>query len=156
MSRWWMGLLLCLLAFGAAAKEAVPMAEDPVVEKRMLAISSELRCLVCQNESLAASRADLAVDLRNQIREQIGAGRSDKEIMDYMVARYGDFVRYRPPLKSTTVLLWFGPAVLFLAGFAGLILYLRRRSTRLQDAPLSPEEQAAAEALLRGDSIRRP
>lgn len=125
------------------AKEAAPMAADEQVEQRLVAISEELRCLVCQNESLASSRADLAVDLRRQIREQIQAGKSDQEIMDYMMARYGDFVRYRPPLKSTTLLLWFGPLLLFVASVAVLVLYLRRCHRRAADAALSAEEREA-------------
>ena len=103
-------VLICLAAFNLGySKEAAPLAQDEAVEKRMVVISEELRCLVCQNESLAASRADLAQDLRREIREQIGQGKSDAEILDFMVGRYGDFVRYRPPLKGTTLLLWFGP-----------------------------------------------
>jgi len=145
-------LVLLLLLLGvcslAWAKEAAPLAEDPVVEKRLVAISDELRCLVCQNESLSASRADLAVDLRRQIREQIKAGRSDAEIMEYMVARYGDFVRYRPPLKGTTVLLWFGPFLLLIGGVAALLTYLRRRKRLVVDAPLSAEESAHIATLL--------
>jgi cytochrome c-type biogenesis protein CcmH len=87
------------------AKEAAPLAQDEVAEKRLVAISSELRCLVCQNESLAGSNAELAQDLRREIRTMILDGKSDGEIMDFMVSRYGDFVRYRPPLKGTTLLL---------------------------------------------------
>ncbi|MBI2316863.1 MAG: cytochrome c-type biogenesis protein CcmH [Betaproteobacteria bacterium] len=149
MKRLALALLLlgaCSLALG---REAVPLAADPAVEKRLVAISEELRCLVCQNESLSASRADLAVDLRRQIREQIKAGRSDAEIREYMVARYGDFVLYRPPLKSTTALLWFGPFVLLVAGVAALLLYLRRRRRLVaSEAPLTAEERAHIAALL--------
>lgn len=143
-------LLVLLLGFFslACAKEAAPLAEDPAVEKRMVAISDELRCLVCQNESISASRADLAIDLRRQIREQIKAGRSDTEILEYMVARYGDFVRYRPPLKATTVLLWFGPFVLLIGGTAALLLYLRQRRRLAVQAPLSEAERARVAALL--------
>lgn len=148
------------LACGAAAaKEAAPMAEDVQVEKRMVSISGELRCLVCQNESLAGSHADLAQDLRREIRQQIKLGKSDKEIMDFMVGRYGDFVRYRPPLKATTFLLWFGPLLLLVAGIATLLLYLRRRGRRVADAAaLSIEDQQKVEALLKeaADSGRKP
>ena len=154
--RLWFALLLalqCALAgLAAQANEAQPLAEDPVVEKRMVAISEELRCLVCQNESIAGSRADLAVDLRRQIREQIVAGKSDQEIMTYMVDRYGDFVRYRPPLKGSTLLLWFGPALLLAAGLVALALHLRRRSGKVDKAPLSDEDSKRAEALLRQNS----
>lgn len=143
-------VLLALLAGGAAAREAAPSAADVAVERRMVAISEELRCLVCQNESLSGSQADLAKDLRREIREQIHAGRSDQEILDFMVGRYGDFVRYRPPLKGTTFLLWFGPFVLLLAGIAALVVYLRRRNRQVVEAApaLSAEERRKVEALL--------
>jgi cytochrome c-type biogenesis protein CcmH len=143
--------LFCLAAFNpACAKEAAPLAQDEAVEKRMVAISEELRCLVCQNESLAGSQADLAKDLRREIREQISQGKSDQDIMDFMVGRYGDFVRYRPPVNGTTLLLWFGPFVLLVAGVALLIAYLRRRSARLAEAApaLSTEERRKLDALL--------
>lgn len=141
---------LALLAGAVTAKEAAPTATDVAVEKRMVAISEELRCLVCQNESLAGSQADLAKDLRREIREQISQGKSDQDIMDFMVGRYGDFVRYRPPVKGTTLLLWFGPFVLLVAGVVLLIAYLRRRSARLAEAApeLSAEERRQVEALL--------
>jgi cytochrome c-type biogenesis protein CcmH len=142
--------LICLAACGLGyAREAAPLAQDEAVEKRMVVISEELRCLVCQNESLAASRADLAQDLRREIREQIGQGKSDKEILDFMVGRYGDFVRYRPPLKGTTFLLWFGPFLLLVAGVAALVIVLRRRGRRVVAAELSAEEQRQAEELLK-------
>ena len=124
------------------------MAQNPETERRMAEISTELRCLVCQNESIAASRADLAVDLRRQIREQIESGKNDKEILAYMVDRYGDFVRYRPPVKGTTLLLWFGPAVLLVVSLIALLLYLRRRSSNVDDLPLSNEDRRRAEGLL--------
>ena len=152
-------MLLCLAACHPAfAKEAAPLAQDEAVEKRMVAISEELRCLVCQNESLAGSRADLAQDLRREIREQIRQGKSDQEILDFMVGRYGDFVRYRPPLKGTTFLLWFGPFLLLLAGMAALVIILRRRGRRLAaPASLSVEEQKRAEELLKlGESELKP
>lgn len=141
-------LLATLFTPPSFAKEAAPLAADEVVEKRMASIAEELRCLVCQNESLAGSHADLANDLRREIRAQIKAGKSDTEIMDFMVSRYGDFVRYRPPLKSSTFLLWFGPALLLLIGFVALFAYLRRRNDAIVDAPLSAEEQQKAERLL--------
>lgn len=144
-------LLLALLggSFSTAyAGEAQPLAENPVTEKRLIAISSELRCLVCQNESLSGSHAELANDLRREIRTLIQQGKSDAEIMDFMVSRYGDFVRYRPPLKGTTLLLWFGPGLLLVGGLGALVLYLRRRSKAINDSPLSTEEQQQAERLL--------
>lgn len=147
-------LFACLAALHgtALAKEAAPLAEDEQVEKRLTLISEELRCLVCQNESLAGSRAELAQDLRREIREQIKQGRSDKEIMDFMVGRYGDFVRYRPPLKGSTFLLWFGPLLLVVAGVTALLLYLRRRARNLADAALSAEEQRKVDTLLKAAS----
>lgn len=141
--------------YGACAGEAQPLAEDEATEKRLIAISSELRCLVCQNESLAGSHAELANDLRREIRTLITDGKSDDEIMEFMVSRYGDFVRYRPPLKGTTLLLWFGPGVLFVIGLAGLLRYLRRRDRAIKDSPLSAEEQRQAEALLHDNDSRQ-
>ncbi|HZP92893.1 MAG TPA: cytochrome c-type biogenesis protein [Burkholderiales bacterium] len=146
------GLLMAAVFAGAAiAAEAPPAADDPALEKRVVQLTSELRCLVCQNQSLADSHADLAIDLRNQIREMMRAGKSDAEIRDYMVQRYGDFVLYRPPLKATTVLLWAGPFALLLAGFVGLVAYLRRRRARAEGPELSAEERARAQALLGGN-----
>ena len=142
--------LACLLTaavLGAAgaslAADATPMAEDPAVEARLVVISEELRCLVCQNESLAASRAELAEDLRREVRKLIRDGKSDPEIKDYLVARYGDFVLYRPPVKPTTWLLWFGPFVLLVGALGGLIAYLRRRSARPAPTALSARDKAA-------------
>jgi cytochrome c-type biogenesis protein CcmH len=139
-------LLLQFAGFAARANEAAPLADDPVVEQRLLVIAEEVRCLVCQNESLAGSRADLAQDLRREIRSLIKQGKTDAEVMDFLVSRYGDYVRYRPPVKPTTWLLWGGPFVLLAAGLAGLVLFVRRR--RNTSAALSPEEQREAAALL--------
>ena len=130
MSRLAALLAALLVACAALAREAAPLAEDPKVEARLTAIAEELRCLVCQNESLIASRADLAMDLKRQVREQIKAGRSDDEIRDYMVQRYGDFVLYRPPMKSSTLPLWLGPFALLVAGFTTVWIFVRRRRDR--------------------------
>jgi cytochrome c-type biogenesis protein CcmH len=139
-------LLVALLGAAAAAKEALPEAADPALEARMTRITAELRCLVCQNQTIADSNAGLAVDLRRETREMLRQGKSDAEIIAYMTARYGDFVLYRPPLKSTTALLWFGPAAMLALGAAGLVLVLRRR-TRLSAASFeADEEDAGAEA----------
>ncbi len=146
--RWVLGALLCLLPALGGAKEAVPAADDPVLEQRLMRLAKELRCLVCQNESLADSHADLADDLRNQIRDQMRAGESDEQIKAWLTQRYGDFVLYRTPVKSTTVVLWFGPFALLLAGLAGLFLYLRRRRMRVGQPGLTPEDSARARALL--------
>ena len=114
-------IVFLLLANTAFAGDAKPLADDPVIEARLKAMSSELRCLVCQNTTLADSSAPLAEDLRKEIREQLRAGKSDQEVIDYLVARYGDFVRYRPPVNNETALLWFGPFVLLIIG--GFVLY---------------------------------
>ena len=147
MNRVIAALALVLLSCGALAREAAPLADDPQVEARLGVIAEELRCLVCQNESLIASRAGLAMDLKHQVREQIKAGKSDAEIRDYMVQRYGDFVLYRPPLKSSTLLLWIGPFALLIAGFAAVWIFVRRRRT-MPAAALSSQDEARADALL--------
>jgi cytochrome c-type biogenesis protein CcmH len=144
-------LLLCLMPVFAFAGEAKDIAEDPVVEKRMVALAENLRCLVCQNESLASSHAELAEDLRKEVREQIRAGKNDKEITEYLVARYGDFVLYNPPMKSYTILLWFGPFALFLVGGAGLFYQLRKRRQSTPETELTPEAEQRAAALLNND-----
>jgi cytochrome c-type biogenesis protein CcmH len=134
-----MGLVLfaVLLSVGSLqAKEAALMAEDPVVEKRLIHISEELRCLVCQNESLASSRAELANDLREEVRKLIRQDKSDSQIKEYLATRYGDFVLYRPEVKPLTWVLWFGPFLLLLAGVAGMFFYLRQR----QSGPSGPQE----------------
>ncbi|MBL8393421.1 MAG: cytochrome c-type biogenesis protein CcmH [Candidatus Accumulibacter sp.] len=158
MRRWLLVLLLVVTSAawqGVHAGEAKPLAADEVIEKRLVAISSELRCLVCQNESLAGSHAELANDLRREIRTLIRDGKNDAEIMDFMVSRYGDFVRYRPPLKGTTLLLWFGPALLFVCGLGALLLYLRRRNLVIRDTPLTVEEQRRADDLLQQQEPRQ-
>jgi cytochrome c-type biogenesis protein CcmH len=121
------------------AKDAAPAAADPALEARVLRLSAELRCLVCQNQTIADSNADLANDLRRQVREMLAKGASDREVIDYMTARYGDFVLYRPPVKSTTLLLWAGPAVLLVGGLSVLALVLRRRS-RMPDSAFDRDE----------------
>ena len=137
----------------ALAKEAAPAGDDPVIEQRMSEIASELRCLVCQNQTIVDSNAPLAVDLRNEIRNQLKQGKSAREIMDYMVARYGDFVLYRPPLKATTVLLWAGPLLLLFMGLAMMFWKIVRR--RVQATALTKEEHAAAAKLLAGGEGER-
>ncbi|MBE0615311.1 MAG: cytochrome c-type biogenesis protein CcmH [Burkholderiales bacterium] len=142
-------LLLGLILAGAVlAKEAPTVAADPVLEKRVMALAVELRCLVCQNQTIADSHADLAVDLKNQIREKMKGGMNEAQIIDYMVARYGDFVLYRPPVKATTLPLWIGPFALLLAALGGLFYYIaqRRRSAPVQD--LTDAEQARVRSLL--------
>jgi len=122
--RWVLGWLVVGLGLIAVlpsrAAEARPTAADPALEERVNQLSAELRCLVCQNQSLADSHADLAIDLKNQVREQLKAGQTDAQVIGYMTARYGDFVLYRPPVKATTLLLWGGPFLLLVAGAWGL------------------------------------
>lgn len=125
------------------------MATDPVLEERVMKLSKELRCLVCQNETLADSRADLAEDLRGQIREQMKAGKSDKEIIAYLTERYGKFILYNPPVDPTTYLLWFGPFILLLAGLFMLFRYLKQRRELIVDQPLSADDRSRAESLLK-------
>ena len=138
LSRWMLALLLALPML-AGAKEAAPASDDPVLEARVMRIAAELRCLVCQNQTIADSHADLAQDLRQQVREMLQKGQSDAQIIDYMTQRYGDFVLYRPPVKSTTALLWYGPALLMLGGLGVLAVVLRRRS-KLPDDQFEPDQ----------------
>jgi len=142
-------LVTMVLLNPAFAKDAVPMADDPVIEQRLIVISEEMRCLVCQNESLAGSRSDLANDLRREIRILIKEGKTDAQIRSFMVERYGDFVLYRPPVKPTTWLLWIGPFVILLGGIVGLIVYLRRRNQGIPSLTLSAEENRRIDALLK-------
>lgn len=142
-------LLTLSLAAPAAAKEAAPLAEDPVVEQRLNHIATELRCLVCQNESLAGSQADLAKDLRREVRGLIKDGKSDQEVKDFLVSRYGDFVLYRPQIKPSTYFLWAGPFILLIVAIALLMNFLRKRNQQIKDVPLSDEERQRAEKLLK-------
>jgi cytochrome c-type biogenesis protein CcmH len=144
-------LLVLMLTAGpalVAANQAAPTDLDPVANKRAVELSQQLRCLVCQNQTIADSHAELAVDLKNQINEQIRAGRSDREIIDFMVQRYGDFVLYKPPFKAETVLLWVGPVALLVLGMGAYFLQLRRRRTRIDERPLSEAERLEADRLL--------
>jgi len=147
-------VLTIMLSLGPAAwaGEAQPVAADPALEERVTALATELRCLVCQNQTLADSNAPLAVDLRNQIRERMREGASERDIIAYMVERYGDFVLYRPPWKATTLLLWLGPVLLMLGGLAALYYRLARRQREEAKPALSGAERARAAALLRDDT----
>ena len=145
-------ITLCLLSFGLSqAKDAAPLVDDPVTEQRLISISEEMRCLVCQNESLAGSRSDLANDLREQIRILIKEGKTDEQIRSFMVERYGDFVLYRPPVKPITWLLWIGPFIILLIGIAGLFIFLRRRNAAANNIALSEEDNQRLDALLNSD-----
>jgi cytochrome c-type biogenesis protein CcmH len=138
---------MVLCSHGAFAQEARPRAEDPVLEAQVMRISEELRCLVCQNETIAASHADLAVDLRQQIRLKLQQGQSEAQILDFMVQRYGDFVLYRPPVKSSTWLLWGGPFLLLGLALLGLAVNIHRRR-RLAPPPLQAADSARVRQLL--------
>lgn len=140
-------LLLALVSVGTFAQEAKPLAEDPVLEAQVMRIAEELRCLVCQNETIAASHADLAVDLRQQIRLKLQQGQSREQIVEFMVQRYGDFVLYRPPLKSSTWLLWGGPFLLLGVALLALGLNIRRRRGQAP-APLQAGESERLRRLL--------
>jgi cytochrome c-type biogenesis protein CcmH len=126
------GLLLAV-CLGATAREAAPAVADPVLEARVMRISAELRCLVCQNQTIADSSSGLADDLRREVREQLRRGATDEQVVQFMTDRYGDFVRYRPPFKASTALLWIGPAVLMVGGLFALVLVLRRRNRLAPD-----------------------
>ena len=143
-----------LFTCAAAAQNAVPTAADPMTNKRAVQLGEKLRCLVCQNQSIEESNAELAVDLRRQIREMIAQGRSDANIIDFMVQRYGDFVLYQPPFKAATLLLWFGPVLLFAAGLAVLAYNVRRRRAQRDEQPLTAAQQKQAELLLAAGSER--
>ena len=132
MARW-LALVLCALLTMAQAKEAAPVAADPVLEARMQKIAVELRCLVCQNQTIADSPSGLSDDLRREIREQLQRGASDEQVVQYMTERYGDFIRYRPPVKGSTVALWVGPLVLLVGGIGVLVFALRRRARLAPD-----------------------
>jgi len=141
-------LLICLLPVIAYAGEAKDLAEDPVLEQRMVNLAQNLRCLVCQNESLASSRSDLAKDLRQEVREKMKQGMSDKEITDFLVSKYGDFVLFDPPMKRYTILLWYGPFALLLIGLIGLVMQLRKRKKEIPETILSTEDAQRAAVLL--------
>jgi len=146
------GALLVMVQIVAFARAAAPAAYDPALELRLMTLAGELRCLVCQNQTLAESQAELAVDMRNEIRKQMRQGASDQDVIDFLVARYGDFVLYRPPLKATTLLLWSGPVILLLIGIALMARSLRRRREQIVEAPLTETVRARAQALLGADS----
>ena len=143
-------LTMGLFAPGAmlSAQEARPVAQDPVLEKKVITLSNELRCLVCQNQTIADSNAELAVDLRNQVRKQLSEGKSDREILDYMVQRYGEFVLYRPPLSYKTILLWAGPFALLLIAMFILAQQIRLRHKRLASEEFDQTDLSRARKLL--------
>ena len=153
--KYWLAFILALqCALSSWAGEAAPLAEDPVVEQRLMAISEELRCLVCQNETLAASRAELAQDLRREVRNLIKANKSDAEIKEFLVSRYGDFVLYRPTVKPTTWLLWFGPFVLLVGALWGLVRLVRRNQRDVKGPTLDAAQREKAQSLLQDTEAR--
>jgi cytochrome c-type biogenesis protein CcmH len=151
----WLLVIILLIPSLAAAEEARPLADNPQVEARLKALAVELRCLVCQNQTLADSNAPLAEDLRREVREMIAKDMSDRDIIDFLVQRYGDFVLYRPPWKATTTLLWLGPFLLLIAGATALVLALRRRQKKLADVTLSEAEHNRVAQLL-SEGANRP
>lgn len=151
MVRKWM-VLMCLAFWmlGVSGREAVPLVEDRSLEAKVQVLAEQLRCLVCQNQNLADSHADLAVDLKNQVRDMLGKGMSEQQVIDFMVQRYGDFVLYNPPVKNTTWLLWGGPFALLISGLGFLFLKLKKRRA-LVAKHLSPEDRLVARQLLDND-----
>ena len=147
-----LALVLLTHSTSSHAQSAKPVAEDPVLEKKVITLSNELRCLVCQNQTIADSNAELAVDLRNQVRKQLSEGKSDREILDYMVQRYGEFVLYRPPLSYKTILLWAGPFALLLIAMFILIQQIRLRHKRLASEEFDQTDLSRARKLLDSSS----
>lgn len=148
MMNWILLTVVCLTSGPVWAGEAKPLADDPASEARLKHLAVELRCLVCQNQTLADSNAPLAEDLRREVREMIAKNMSDQEIIEFLTARYGDFVLYRPPVKSTTALLWVGPFILLAIGATALIITLRRRAGKVVDVPITEDEHRRVEQLL--------
>lgn len=147
----WLALWLMLVPLTVFAEEARPLAENPVVEARLKKLAVELRCLVCQNQTLADSNAPLAEDLRREVREMIANNMTDDQIVEFLVARYGDFVRYRPPFKVATVLLWVGPFLLLGIGGIVLIVSLRQRNVEKESSSISDDDRQRVARLLRGE-----
>jgi cytochrome c-type biogenesis protein CcmH len=145
-------LALSIPFFTVAQSNNDPANDDPELDERVRVLSQQLRCLVCQNETLADSQAMLANDLKRQIREQMKAGKSDQEILAYLTARYGDFVLYRPPVKRTTYLLWFGPFILLGGGLFVLFRYIKTRREQIQEEPLSARDHQRVRELLQSES----
>ena len=149
-----LAVLLCL-PFFTQAKEAEYASGDPEIHARVMGVSEELRCLVCQGQSLADSNSEFAVDMRTQIQEMMEGGMNDRQVVDFMVQRYGDYVRYRPPFTAVTALLWFGPLLLLAVGVATLYINVWRRKVRIDERPLSEEDRQRALELLGEDARDR-
>ena len=145
--------LLCLsVSYQVQAKEAEYTTGAPEIHGRVMGVSEELRCLVCQGQSLADSNSEFAVDMRAQIQEMMEEGMNDRQVVDFMVERYGDYVRYRPPFKATTILLWFGPFILLGIGVAVLYTNVLRRRKQIDETPLTEEQHRRAAELLKEGS----
>jgi cytochrome c-type biogenesis protein CcmH len=142
-------ILLLAFTLQGMANEAQPLQSDAAVEAQVQRLATQLRCLVCQNQTLADSHAELAQDLLQEVREMAAKGMSDQAIIDYLVARYGDFVRYKPPLNKTTSLLWLGPFALLFFGGIGLLVMLRRRQAMQAELPLTAAETRQINELLK-------
>jgi len=155
MIRIWTMMFVMAVPGLVAAQEARPLAENPQAEARLKALAIELRCLVCQNQTLADSNAPLAEDLRREVREMIAKNMSDQEIIDFLVERYGDFVLYRPPLRATTTLLWIGPFLLLAIAGTALVLAVRRRQKVLPEVIVSEADHQRVEQLL-SDGVKQP
>lgn len=157
MKKFLASLFIAFCVVGAPASAQISAADvkptilDPVANKRVAEIAAQLRCLVCQNQSIADSNAELAVDLKNQVVRQVAEGRTNEQIIDYMVERYGDFVLYDPPFKLSTALLWIGPGALFFIALFMLFMTLNKRKKEVaEEKPLTEEERKRAESLLQG------
>jgi cytochrome c-type biogenesis protein CcmH len=146
MTRW-LGILLLLFSSTLFARIETHQFDSPQDEARYKTLTEELRCLVCQNQNIASSNAELAQDLRDQTYKMVQQGKSNDEIIAYMVDRYGDFVLYRPPFESSTLLLWIGPFIILFGGIGFIIIYIRRRAVAVEPE-LSAEQLARAEKLL--------
>lgn len=155
MIRMWVMMAIMAIPGLVAAQDARPLAENPQAEARLKSLAVELRCLVCQNQTLADSSAPLAEDLRREVRDMIAKNMSDQEIIDFLVERYGDFVLYRPPLRATTTLLWIGPFLLLAIGGTALILAVRRRQKTLPETVVSESDHERVEHLL-SDGAKHP
>ena len=140
--------LACSIVVFAQSNTAPSVSDNPALEKKVLEVSNELRCLVCQNQTIADSNADLAVDLKNQVRQQLSEGRSKQEILKYMTERYGDFVLYKPPFNAATLMLWVGPFLLMLLGLFLLIRQIKQRKQELSQETFSAQEIERARQLL--------
>lgn len=150
MRRLFLAAMVCFPVWASGEPQSVDrISSDQKIEDRLAVLSKELRCLVCQNEALSESRAGLAVDLRNEIRDLMAQGYSDKQVVDYLVARYGDFVNFRPPLKPATFALWWGPFVLAALAIGMLVYYLARMRVReVKTGALSEQDNDRVNILL--------